>query len=412
MKSMFFGAVFLEHLNYAFLPQFVDQLVAAAGLPSAYTSTPFMAYYLCFALSLLPAGHFAQHFNPRPLIYGGLLLAGAGLMLLAAGSSFYLVTLARSLSGIGQGALFIGVQSYILLAAAPGKKTQGAAIIVLGYQGGMISGMAIGSLLVTYLGAPFIFVLSASIALTLALYGVLVIPVRQQEWVGEKALGITWRQLGTSVGRVARDLEFLKTMILVGVPAKAVLTGVIIFALPLILNTSGYRHEDIGQVIMIYAAAVIVASRFVSRMVDRTGRTTRVLFWGCVLSGLGLLLIDVDRWVGTAQGGLPFGTAALIIGVAVVGIAHGFVNAPVVTHVADSALAKQMGPSMVTATYRFLERAGHIAGPIIMGQLLSYFGRGSALLSWIGVSFVLFGLLFAFRLAPAQPSPCEKVSQT
>ena len=47
--------------------------------------------------------------------------------------------------------LFIGIQAYILAVASPEKKTQGNAIIVFGFQGGMISGMAIGSLLVNYL---------------------------------------------------------------------------------------------------------------------------------------------------------------------------------------------------------------------------------------------------------------------
>ena len=56
--------------------------------------------------------------------------------------------------------LFIGIQAYILAVASPEKKTQGAAIIVFGFQGGMISGMAIGSLLVNYLEPHGVFVVS------------------------------------------------------------------------------------------------------------------------------------------------------------------------------------------------------------------------------------------------------------
>src|SRR5438046_5203877 len=86
------------------------------------------------------------------------------------------LTVLRALSGIGQGMLFIGIQAYILAVASAEKKTQGAAIIVFGFQGGMISGMAIGSLLVTHIHADGVFGISAAIGLAAALYSMLLIP--------------------------------------------------------------------------------------------------------------------------------------------------------------------------------------------------------------------------------------------
>ena len=109
VKPVFFVAVFLEHLNYAFLPQFMHEVAAASGLSSGYASAPFTAYYLCFALALIPAGHYAQNWDARPLMYGGLVLAAIGVLALAVPVDFYVVTGARALSGIGQGMLFIGV---------------------------------------------------------------------------------------------------------------------------------------------------------------------------------------------------------------------------------------------------------------------------------------------------------------
>ena len=42
-----------------------------------FAAAPFTAYYLCFALSLIPAGHFADRYGPKPLIWPGLILASA-----------------------------------------------------------------------------------------------------------------------------------------------------------------------------------------------------------------------------------------------------------------------------------------------------------------------------------------------
>ena len=404
VKPVFFVAIFLEHLNYAFLPQFMYQVVADAGLSEGYASAPFMAYYLCFALALIPSGQFAQHKSARPLMYVGLALAGAGLMAMAVWSDYYLMLLARSISGIGQGMLFIGVQSYILMMASPGRKTRGAAIIVLGFQGGMISGMAIGSLLVTYMGPMGIFNLSGMIAFALALYAILVVPAARRPAQEDIRVGFTLGQLAGNLGRVLRSLEFLKTMFLIGIPAKAVLTGVVIFALPLLLAQMEYAQEDIGQIIMVYAAGVVLASTYASRLVDRTGQTYAILFWGAAISGAGLLLIGfIDLTpLDMGAGGSTLVTFMLIIGVATVGIAHGFINAPVVTHVADSELAAKIGASSLTATYRFLERLGHIAGPIIVGQLFLLWGQNASILAWVGVAILLCGLLFLFPTFPGQ----------
>ncbi len=399
VKPVFFVAVFLEHLNYAFLPQFMHEVVAESGLSSGYASAPFTAYYLCFALALIPAGHYAQNWSARPLMYGGLILAAFGVFAMALPTDFYIVTTARAVSGIGQGMLFIGVQSYILAIASPGGKTRGAAIIVFGFQGGMISGMAIGSLLVTYMGAQGVFTLGGLIATGMALYAITVLPSTAPRRVAEIGMGATFRRLGRDVGQVLRSMHFLQTMFFIGIPAKAVLTGIIIFALPLLLAHKHYAQEDIGQIIMVYAAGVVLASSWVSRLVDRTGKTDTILFWGAVISGVGLMAIGLIDWDGLNRGddGGLLVTMVLIIGVATVGVAHGFINAPVVTHVAESELASKIGPTSVTATYRFLERIGHVAGPMIVGQMFLYWGQSALNLMWIGVAIALLGILFLSR---------------
>ena len=401
VKPVFFVGVFLEFLNYAFLPQFVDRVVAASGLSAGYVSAPFIAYYLCFALALVPSGHFAQHATPRPLMYVGLFLAGAGLMTLALRPDFIMVMVARSISGIGQGMLFIGVQSYILTMALPSKKTQGAAIIVFGFQGGMISGMAIGSLLVAYLGAKGVFIVAAITAFAMALYAIGVVPVAIGSGRSGQSRGMSLGHLGRSMAQALRNLEFLKAMFLIGVPAKAVLTGIIIFALPLLLARKQYAAEDIGQIIMVYAAGVVLANVYVSRLVDRIGHTRTILFWGSAISGFGLVLIGLIEWapLGAGPHGSTLVTAVLIAGVATVGVAHGFINAPVITHVAESSFAMKVGASSATATYRFLERIGHVAGPIIVGQMFLVFGQNALSLTWTGGAIALLGLLFLLRFA-------------
>ena len=111
VKPIFFLAVFLEHLTYSFLPKFMQDAAAASGVSLGFAAAPFTAYYLCFALSLIPAGHFSDRYGPKPLIWPGLILASASILGLMLPLGIIPMTALRALSGIGQGMLFIGIQS-------------------------------------------------------------------------------------------------------------------------------------------------------------------------------------------------------------------------------------------------------------------------------------------------------------
>lgn len=406
-KPVFFVAVFIEHLTYSFLPQFIERIVFEGSMSSTYLSLPFITYYVFFALSLVPAGHIAEQISPRPLMYGGMLLSAIGLSLLILPTDIYMVILARAISGLGQGILFIGVQTYILMTVSPSKRTQGVSIIVFGFQGGMISGLAIGSLLVPYLGERGVFLLCGAIGVSMTLYTLVMVPSLQGQATGTVSLKNTFYQLARNMAQVSRSLRFLKAMILVGIPAKTVLTGVIIFALPLILAQKKFHQEDIGQIIMIYGACVLISIHYFSRLVDRIGRSDLVLFWGSVISGIGIILIGLIDWEGTEYLVMTetLSTSALIAGVAITGFSHGLINAPVVTHIAESRLANRIGPSTATATYRFMERFGHIDGPMLIGQLFVLGGQNALLLTWVGAGIIVFGLIFIAGPPPAPRLP-------
>jgi hypothetical protein len=62
----------------------------------------------------------------------------------------------------------------------------------------------------------------------------------------------------------------------------------------------------------------------------------------------------------------------------------------------------------LTATYRFLERLGHIAGPIIVSQLFLIWGQSALLLTWIGAVIALCGILFLLPSVPGQDNTANR----
>lgn len=400
VKPVFFLAVLIENMGYSFLPALLKDVVAGSGLPPGVSSALFMTYFFGFALILVPSGQMAGRYGPKPLVTIGAALVAAGMGLMALTLDALAMGLARFMVGIGQGMILIGVQSYILEVAAVGHRTRGTAIVVYGFNTGMIAGIALGSLLVEHLGAQGVFLLSSGIALLLLAFAQGLLPALARPInIAGGGLSYALRELGRNTARALTSPAFIRATFLVGIPNKAVMTGIILFALPLLLNQQGMSAEDIGQIIMFYAAGMLTTSPIVSRIVDRIGETRRVLFIGSFISGVGLLLIGATAWPGLA--GVPnreiLVTAMMIVAVLVIGAAHGFVNAPVVTHVAELAIAQEVGSARVAATYRFLERLGHVAGPIVVGQALVLVGSDASTIAWIGVVVIAFALLFRVR---------------
>ena len=91
-----------------------------------------------------------------------------------------------------------------------------------------------------------------------------------------------------------------------------------------------------------------------------------------------------------------------------IGLAHGFVYAPVVTHVLNTPLTAEIGTNSVTSAYRFLERIGHVAGPMIVGQLFFFAGEESWIIAWIGVGLLVFAFLFLIRLSEGGYGPPQR----
>ncbi|MCW5750575.1 MAG: MFS transporter [Alphaproteobacteria bacterium] len=403
IHPVFFAAVFIEHMIYPFLPGILQSIVQEAGLGGHAVSLLFMSYFLMFALSLMPASALTARLGARPVMLAGAAAILASFVLLAlAQERLALVLAARLAAGLGQGFIFIAVQQALLSQAGIGQKAAAASVIVTGFQGGMISGVAIGSLLVVYLGPAGVIHIALAIAAGLALLIFVRFPRPAMAAPATIRRRGTWRDLGT----ILTDADFLKAMLAAGIPAKMVMTGCIVFALPIMLGSAGFAQDDIGQIIMLYALGVLLCTGPAARLCDRLGRPKPVVLAGGVLSALGLVALAASIMYGINGGdGASIAMAGAALASFATGIAHGCINAPIVSHVASGSLAARIGEARVTASYRLLERIGHIAGPLVAGQALMLSGTTGAALLWIAAGLAILTLLFSTPERNARPVP-------
>ncbi|MEQ8698177.1 MAG: MFS transporter, partial [Bauldia litoralis] len=393
LQPVFFLAIFFENLSTSFMPQLRRGAARTAGFGADATSWAFATYFLCFLLVLIPATKFADRRGPRALLWGGALLAAGGSAIFALADWFPAMTAARGLAGIGQGMLLIGAQTYILNHAPPQMRTRAAAVIVFGFNGGMIAGTAIGSLLVNFIDVPGVFWLAAATGLVVALFSVTLMP-RVPGMAPDDPLADS--RFFRMTGQALKSFEFLRAILLVGLPSKATLTGIVAFALPLVLSGLGYPPEDIGQIVMIYPLGVLIASGWISRRIDAVGGARSALVIGALGSGAAMLVISGVDW-SFVPAVLKTPTAEPIMigaGVFLLGLAHGFINAPVISYVATTDVAQRLGANQVSSLYRVLERVGHVAGPALAAQLLIMTGGGPAAIGFAGLALLVFALVF------------------
>lgn len=426
---IFFINVFADAVMTSFLPQHFREMATRQGVDSNLVPALFTVWFLAFALCLVPASRLAENGQFR------LLFVIAGLSTLAKPlgliffDNFYLLFILQALAGFGQGATSVGVQSYLLQLANKTNQTRNASVLIFGFNGGVIAAVAIGGLLVAdpALGREGVFITGAVVAIVALLYIGLLVPksleVPEAEVLdaedGPPTASVTFaasqvvastitpaapvtppsksrQRMWDTLLKTFKDIKFVKASVLISIPTKMISAGLITATLPAILAQQKYLAEDIAQLLMVYSAGVLISNRLTAYLADRFGRVAVFLFLGALGSGAGLILIGLSGSSATGGDTVPLWlTALLITGLAGLGLAHGCIQAPSVTYVANTPTARTLGKTSATSIYRLYERVGNVTGPILISQVLLLAANSTVAISWVGGVIIVFGLLFA-----------------
>ena len=433
IQPAYFLIVFVNALSISFLPQLVLEFANRSGSSLASGSLPFTIYYLLFAMVLIPAGQYAEKGDLKKLMGAGFLAEVVGLTLVGISDNYWILTLGRSASGIGQGFFLIGLQSYVLAITPPSKKSTGHAVKVIGRNSGLIAGTAIGALLIAFIDYRYIFMAASTISLAALFYLMILVPkVRDVSGVfsenvttdRRKAKRNTFASMFKNIGIVLRDFEFIKTLLTIGIIGKMSIAGVVMFSVPLLLAQKGFATEDIGLALMLYYIFGMATTKLATKIVDAPGATRWVLSASAIIGGgstvfLGFVgihqVLDMAvtpgiTWLSyvaigfndilTSIGLIDIDSGLILFFIILMGISNGLLAAPIMTHVGNSKIAAKCGVKSVSATYVFLERFGHVTGPSIIGYLIVLNQNSTLAVSLFGLVTVALGLIFMITARP------------
>jgi len=397
IRPVFILAVLMEAVNLSFLPGYLTMQFSHSEFSA---SMAFTAYFICFAAVLIPSGRWAESHNLQYMMVFSLILAAVSLGGLTVTQTDIHIILLRAIAGAGQGILFIAIQSFLLKLESKQSNFKGSEQLVIGFNISTISGVTIGALLMPIMGEQGVFLTGGIIGLICILYCISMLRGNESTFATDKAISSPKHHSECTgwikIKKIATDVELYKSILLVGLPSKALYVGVLIFIMPIFLIEKDFDTDAIGQIIIFYYIGVLLSTLMLSQVKYFKNNSKLILTIGNIGSGIGLIIIGSIHWLIEVYPNHDFLLIiTVIIGILLVGLSHGFIHAPVVSYVVETKNAALVGKATMAAAYRFIERVGHIMGPYLAYLLLVDNGNTHIeMLKNIGLFLISFGIIF------------------
>ena len=393
IRPVIFLSVFAEALAISFLPLYAHQLYHPLfGLPQEVViGLPIAVYMFCFALSLPIGGAWSDLFGRHRIYLAGAVITAAGLGLCGLAQGIISLILARGMVGIGNGAVFMAAQGYILDTTSAENRAEGLAIHLSAFYSGTMCATALGSMLADRIGYRALFFLGSIMALLAVVFLYLFIAEPRQAVSptepSDRTLGKRMKEALPSLQHIKLLLanrNFAATALLQAMPNKICLIGLVFFAAPIMLKAEGVSQSDIGRIVAIYSLLMVLFSQLVSRWSDRFDSTKQLIFWGGLISGMAFVpfFFTGDTWV-------------VIGAITILGLVHTLTVSNQAKLASRLKSVQQVGLGPGLGIYRQMERLGNVLATLVIGALAAAIGFSRAL-GIVGLSLIVMSLLFAW----------------
>lgn len=365
IRPLIFLFIMADGFSISFFPMYVDSMYEPIpGLSREMVmGLPIAIFMLTMAIAMPLAGSMTDFRGWfRPLIMG-LLLNAAGHLMTALAQDIIWLILFRCLAAVGLGMVFMCCQRFVIDNTSLKTRSMGMAGFLAAFFSGDICGTVIGAMLAERIGYASVFYFSALFSLLALVFAVLVFRGPFRPAVPEKTRPIGLPFKPSQLFQVFRDREFAAVLWLQAIPAKLVLVGFLFFFVPIYLNNIEVLQSNIGRVIMCYAICLVFAGPLISYLFPQEYlRRYFILVGGLITAGAMLSFAFYSGFV------------PILVMVIMLGIAQSFSVSSQASVISETRIVKKLGAGAGMGIYRFWERAGNVAGPLLMGLLIAIVG--------------------------------------
>ncbi len=386
-RAPLFVCVFAEQLSTSFIPLFAKTLQAVDGGLSVgvLIALPITVFFAVVAASVPLGGILVNRLGTRQVIMLGSVPAVMGYVMAAEAATIPDLLLWRCVTAIGYAFITIACRGYLASLLTPDRRAGEMSVFISAAMAGAVCGTAIGAILADRIGYRGTLLVSAGLVVVAAF---LIWRYMESDFA---AAGRGSGNGPRSMPGVLRNPRFAALMIFGAMPARIVLTGLLLYIVPLFLSELGAGQPMIGRIMMIYGLAMLLAVHFGARLSDRLGTAASQITWAGILTGLGAVALGIMQ---------PL--AAVMVVLVIMGLCQGIASAPMLTLAARLNGRQTDGddPATVSGLIAQAEYVGAALGPLIAALLVDTFGYVHAIIALGGLSMVTAVI---FRLVEALP---------
>lgn len=365
------SAIALETALLGMIAPLLPEIEERTGAGDEALGLAMAAYAIPILAASVPVGHLADRLGRRPILLGGLLLTGAGSVLIAVSTALAPLLLGRAVQGVGATLSWVAALALVSDLARPGRKGEALGFAFAANSLGAVGGPALGGIVGGTVSFETPFFLVTAIALAIFAAGLVVLPR-----AAEPASAA-----GDERPRTIRLL--LRPAALV--PAMASATGAIViglidFVVPLDFDRRlGTTATTVGVIFAAIALIDAATAPPAGKAGDRFGRRPVALAGALVMSISGVLLAVV--------GG--FAAACVALAILAVGLSVTFAaSAPWL----DETFG-ELNRGLAYGGLNLIFALGYTVGPLAGGWLLARSGAEAAYALIAAVSALVVTLL-------------------
>ena len=303
--SVAIGAIALETALLGLIAPLLPEIEERTGAGEAALGLALAAYAIPILIVSIPVGRAADRIGRRPLLLGGLVLTGAGSLLIAFTDSLGVLLAGRAIQGLGSTASWVAALALVSDLARPGRKGEAIGFALSANSFGAIAGPAFGGIAGGAIAFEAPFLVVTAIALSIFLAGIVILPrttpVSREDRPPERGV----------IEALFQPRAFAPALVAV---AGASFLGMVDFTVPLDLDRRlGTAATAIGLLFALAATLDAIASPIAGRSGDRWGRRPIVLIGAGVVATSGVLLAGLGGLGGAAFALVVFGVGQSIV---------------------------------------------------------------------------------------------------
>lgn len=393
IRPVIFLFIMADGFCTSFFPMYADMLYEPLwGLSrEMMTGLPISVYMLSVVFTMPIAGNWSDSAGWFKPLMTGIFVNASGLMLTAMAQNMLQLLFLRCITAIGFATVFIAGQRFVAEYTDSKERAAGMASFLAAFFAGSICGTVMGGMLADRIGYRNVFWFSGMISLTALLCCLYIFKNKPRENEKRSKTPFPLKALF----RVIKDPEFFSIVFFQAVPAKIILIGCLFYLVPLYLKSIQVLQSDIGRVIMSYNLAIVFLGYFFSKYLDKEKHRKYYIFAGGMITGLSMICFYLTSGF--------FATLLLVIAI---GISHTFSISSQMAVITETQVIKEIGTGTGMGVFRFWERLGNVAGPLIAGFLIIKLGyiETFAVLGIMSVICSLLYLMSIFRLKYKKPT--------